>query len=290
MKKKIVINFALLMCFIIAPITSSAEEITKTLEGAKIIEGRTLLPLRSIFETLGVTVEWNGKTNTVYAEKGNSKIVLTINSKMAKVNNVTKSLDVPAKLIDNKTMVPVRFVSEALGAEVSWDKENRFAIIKYQGQQIKVIAQNDISYLMNTNKIYTYKHYEIDSFGNIIDVSYSTIKHVKNEGNVHMWSNGEVWREDSNGLWVDLYGDGSEWQKYLSYPIKVGSKWKTPGDWYDNSIDSVNKTIKTEAGTFKNCVVVDYNYQILTFAEGIGLIKIESRGGFFTELASVKNK
>lgn len=142
MKKLICLTFCLLIAlFFITPTPSLADENTKTIEGAVIVDGRTLLPLRSIFENLGATVNWNPTSKVVVAEKGNTKIELPLNSKKVKVNGVTKTLDVPAKLIGNKTMVPVRFVSESLGAEVSWNKENQYALIKYQGQQIKVLMQ-----------------------------------------------------------------------------------------------------------------------------------------------------
>ena len=56
---------------------------------------------------------------------------------------MTKTLDVPAKLINGSTMVPVRFVSEALGAEVEWNQKNSYALIHVQGQLIKVLAQDN---------------------------------------------------------------------------------------------------------------------------------------------------
>lgn len=83
--------------------------------------GRVLVPLRAIFESLGAKVEWNNSTQTVTATKGDITIVLTIGAKVAYVNGNPIDLDVPAQLINEKTMVPIRFVSEALGAEVKWD-------------------------------------------------------------------------------------------------------------------------------------------------------------------------
>lgn len=142
MRKKMTILLGALLAFVlIVPSTSFAAESTKTLTGGQIIEGRTLLPLRSLFESLGAEVKWNAKTSSVTAEKGNTKIELTINSKTVKVNGTKKTIDVPAKLINSSTMVPVRFISETLGAKVEWNKENSYALINYQGQQIKVLVQ-----------------------------------------------------------------------------------------------------------------------------------------------------
>ncbi|MDH7578394.1 MAG: copper amine oxidase N-terminal domain-containing protein, partial [Bacillota bacterium] len=86
-----------------------------------IVNGRTMVPLRAIFQALGAEVNWNGATQTVTATRGNTVIVLVIGRSTATVNNRSILLDQPALLLHGRTMVPLRFVSEALGAEVNWD-------------------------------------------------------------------------------------------------------------------------------------------------------------------------
>jgi beta-lactamase superfamily II metal-dependent hydrolase len=83
--------------------------------------GRTLVPLRTIFESLGAEVAWDGVTNTVTATRGDTAVKLQIGNATAYKNGLGVKLDVPAKLVQNRTMVPLRFVSEALGGSVSWD-------------------------------------------------------------------------------------------------------------------------------------------------------------------------
>ena len=80
--------------------------------------------MRSLFETLGAKVNWDNKNKSVTAVRGETTIYLKINSKQAKVNGKTVQLDVAPKIIDSKTMIPVRFVSEALGAKVNWESAN----------------------------------------------------------------------------------------------------------------------------------------------------------------------
>ncbi|GAA0376008.1 copper amine oxidase N-terminal domain-containing protein [Bacillus horti] len=82
---------------------------------------RTMVPLRAIFEALDARVSWNQRTMTVGATKDGTSISLTIGSSVARVNNQSVALDVSAMTINNRTMVPIRFVSEALGANVRWD-------------------------------------------------------------------------------------------------------------------------------------------------------------------------
>ncbi|WP_235715219.1 copper amine oxidase N-terminal domain-containing protein [Acetivibrio thermocellus] len=93
-------------------------------------EGRTLVPLRHIFEALGAEVKWDASTRTVTGIKGSDKIILKIDSKEALVNGETKELDVPATIVNGRTLVPVRSISESLGAEVSWDDNSKTVIIK----------------------------------------------------------------------------------------------------------------------------------------------------------------
>ena len=88
------------------------------------VNNRTLVPLRGIFESLGATVQWNQDTHTVTATKGNTIIVLQIGSKTAYKNGQPVNLDVEAQLINDRTMVPIRFIGESLGAVVEWDQNN----------------------------------------------------------------------------------------------------------------------------------------------------------------------
>ncbi|MBT2687100.1 copper amine oxidase N-terminal domain-containing protein [Bacillus sp. ISL-47] len=119
MKK--IISFVLAGFLLLGSLPASAAYPTITLDGGIIKDGRTLLPMRTLFESLGAEVNWNGAKKLVTAKGNGITVSLVINSPKAKINNKEISLDVPAKIIDSKTMVPVRFASEALGANVNWD-------------------------------------------------------------------------------------------------------------------------------------------------------------------------
>lgn len=90
-----------------------------------IINDRTYVPLRKIFEALGAYVEWDGDTQTVFAYKRMKTVSMTVGASEYYVDAVAKSLDAPPVIIDERTMIPVRAVSEALGAEVVWNEPNR---------------------------------------------------------------------------------------------------------------------------------------------------------------------
>ncbi|AIQ39685.1 copper amine oxidase N-terminal domain-containing protein [Paenibacillus sp. FSL R7-0297] len=88
-----------------------------------------LVPMRPIFEKLGLELAWDAKTSTVTASKEGLSIKLQIGSKKASVNGTVKSLVSAPRMINNVTYVPLRFVSEATGNQVTWDaKANTVAI------------------------------------------------------------------------------------------------------------------------------------------------------------------
>lgn len=86
---------------------------------------RVLVPLRVIVEHLGAGIEWNGSARTVTIIRGETNVRLTINANTALKNGATVSLDVPARLVAGRTLVPLRFVSEVLGADAQWSAADR---------------------------------------------------------------------------------------------------------------------------------------------------------------------
>ena len=82
---------------------------------------RTMVPLRSIFEAMGANVYWDATSRIVTASKGAITVVLPINSSITKVNGNECNLDVPARIVNNRTLAPLRLVGEAFGGRVDWD-------------------------------------------------------------------------------------------------------------------------------------------------------------------------
>jgi hypothetical protein len=94
-----------------------------------IVHERTMVPMRKIFETLGATVDWDDSARTVSAAGGGTDLQLTIDSDVAYVNGAEIRLDAAPFIQDDITFVPLRFVSEAAGADVSWDGALRRVLI-----------------------------------------------------------------------------------------------------------------------------------------------------------------
>ncbi len=94
---------------------------------------RTLISVRFLFECMGASVDWNDTGRTVTITYGGNTVELAIDSDRAKVNGEEKILDIPAQLVNEKTMIPLRFISEELGFDVTYDETNKVAEIKKQG-------------------------------------------------------------------------------------------------------------------------------------------------------------
>lgn len=102
-----------------------------------ITEGRILVPLRVVSENLGAKVHWDNSSKTVTI-KGSKNIILTVNNRNILVDNNNIVVDVPASVVQNRTMVPLRFISEVLESKVDWDNtEKRVTITKTQGDIVK---------------------------------------------------------------------------------------------------------------------------------------------------------
>lgn len=137
--KKITRNTLLILLFFLLTINFSiAAEPIKVYVNNSLIEmpvapiienGRTLVPVRAIFESMGATVDWDGETKTVTGKIEDKTIELVIGNKVALLNNEKIELDVPAKIVNGSTLVPARFVAESLGAEVDWDNNTRSVLV-----------------------------------------------------------------------------------------------------------------------------------------------------------------
>lgn len=122
-------------------------------EQAPIIQNdSTLVPFRAIFESLDMTVQWFESERRVTAQKEGTAITLFIDRPVMYVNNETIELDMPPIIYNNSTLVPLRAVSEAAGAQVDWNGETRTVTITAQessfeswAKQVLILTNNERS-------------------------------------------------------------------------------------------------------------------------------------------------
>lgn len=110
-------------------VTVNGDPINFTGAQPREVDGRVLVPLRGVLEKMGANVDWDSASQTVTATRNKMDLSLAIGSRTAKINDRTVQLDVPAQTMGGYTMVPLRFVSEALGADVSWSNRNQTVMI-----------------------------------------------------------------------------------------------------------------------------------------------------------------
>ena len=90
-----------------------------------VVDGRTLVPVRAIFEAIGATVTWDDATRTATGIRGDIIVSVQIDNTTAYVNGEPRVLDVPAQIINGRTMVPARFISESMGCDVTWHQDTQ---------------------------------------------------------------------------------------------------------------------------------------------------------------------
>ncbi len=121
------------------PENSNTQEIKATVDGVEVKfdqkpimkDGRTLVPMRAIFEAMGAEVEWNNDTQTITGTRGDIVVEMTLGNKVMTVNGENIKLDVAPQIINGRTVVPVRAVAESFDSNVKWDSStNTVGIIQ----------------------------------------------------------------------------------------------------------------------------------------------------------------
>lgn len=113
-----------------------------------IVNERTLVPIRAIIEAAGGTVGWDGETQTVTLSYAGSDIELKIDSNAAHLNGMTDELDVAPTIINERTMLPIRYISECFGFHVDWDGETQTVTLTVHPAIIEVgdirVTEDDV--------------------------------------------------------------------------------------------------------------------------------------------------
>lgn len=108
-------------------------------------EGRTLIPVRAISEGFGAEVGWDQETKTVTITKGETVITLKLDDRTATVNDEAVELDVAAELMNNRTVVPLRFIAESLGLKVDWDGETETIELDEEESDSEEVVEEEVT-------------------------------------------------------------------------------------------------------------------------------------------------
>lgn len=143
------------MVFMSVMPTLAEDEISVLVDGNRlvfdtnpqIVNNRTMVPVAKIFEAMGAEVSWDQNTRTVTAVKDETVVNFVIDKKEFTVSGVKKELDSPAIIINGRTMVPVRAVSESFNCTCSWNGETRQVIITSKKEEPKTEEKDDSTYI-----------------------------------------------------------------------------------------------------------------------------------------------
>ncbi|MFT9493702.1 stalk domain-containing protein [Anaerosolibacter sp.] len=144
--KKLILMCLMTLFIHVTPVSAQdSQTVSILLDGAPLymevppvmIDSRTMVPVRAIFEGLGAVVDWDPATETVMGRRGATIVKLILGSRDAYIDDQLVQLDVPASNVNNRTLVPTRFIAESLGAQVSWDEPSRTVIIQSAPQDAK---------------------------------------------------------------------------------------------------------------------------------------------------------
>ena len=114
-------------------VTIDGERVAFADQNPVIVGDRTLVPVRGVFEHLGFEVDWAPETRQAILTSDDYTVVITVGSATFTVNGANRTLDVPAQIINDRTMLPIRAVVESVGYFVDWDAATRTVIINTDG-------------------------------------------------------------------------------------------------------------------------------------------------------------
>ena len=231
----------------------------------QIINDRTMVPLRAIFEALGASVEWNGDTRTVTSVKDGTTISLTIDNATMYVNNTPVTLDSPACIVNDRTLVPVRAVSEAFGISVEW----------FSDQQAVALGSDD-------------KIYEDPMFHNGLvkfeqDQKYG---YLDKKGEIAIANQFDLASEFSNGyalvqideVWYSIDTNGTI---VAQIPYEV---WPTYKDWYHIIVGENSNHQKIGCINTKGEILFLIECEELDrFSEGLAGAKMNGKYGYVNQ-------
>jgi spore germination protein YaaH len=185
---------ALLLMLAAVPVPASAASYVKVMLNGQVLNfdvppvienNRTLVPFRKISEAIGATVNWDENTRTITAYKGDKTVILKVGNSTAYVNQNPVKLDAPPVMRKNRTLVPLRFFTEAFGAAVSWENSTRTVFIDTGEKLSKYIlgyyySQSYDDFMKNYDRMSStaVKWYTLDDNGDVTD-NYASPRWIK---------------------------------------------------------------------------------------------------------------
>jgi|GEM_PF-299228 len=288
--KKLFCIYLILLTFSVTCITTYAQGLTLTYDGVTreytgniyklyvneelvtsdippiIINDRSLVPVRAIFEKLGAEVSWDAKDREVFVSYSGNEVELKINDDDAIINGSKVEMEVPAKIINDRTMVPLRFVGEQLGMEVGWNGEKGEISIKSK-EDSDFAYLNDINFIkgdssqsvaIDLDKFQNYRIMRVPSPDRIV-VDFVNTKLVSDKNNINVDEEflksirSSQFEEDMARVVLDLEGEPQYQVSESKNQLLLNVQKKGPSSSSDiiaakGPIDDIDKPVDNEMG------------------------------------------
>ena len=258
----------------------------------QIINSRTMVPFRKIFNALNVADEnitWIAETRTIKAKQGDVQIELQIGNDVAKktVNGSTQSikLDSAPVIVDNRTLVPLRFIAESLGKTVAWDGVNRTAVIidyDYFLNSVKAKSNTLYGFLTNSSNnasvTITRKYFDLENSANnneaIVNAQISETKNgdeILQDVNVTFGGSNDLMNEiNSEGWGILTYKNTYTKNGLITEAVSNGAKKIFGQEKKTITYDTLNLEGRYNASAFDIfktlCAIDESKINISTFA------------------------
>lgn len=242
MKKFVSLLLVMALMFSINIATFASETIYVTLDGnyiefdvkPQIINGRTMVPIRAIFEKMGATVEWDGSTSSAICTKDGTVVKMTVNSVDMYINNQLTKMDVSPVVIDGRTLAPARYVAESFGADVQWSHKKSTVVICSKG----VYAYADYPDIPDLGKCFNISAFdEKDSNGyKVISYNFTDLENEKHYSYLY----------DNSALILGGYSE--EIYKHVgdTYYFKYTKKGQNTPRYYVTTVHHADRTMTFE--------------------------------------------
>lgn len=238
MKKKLISTVLCLVIILSFGRTVFANEnVTVKLNGTtldfdvqpQLIGGRTMVPMRKIFESLGAVVTWDENTSTVTAYNEFYLVKTAIDSNIMTVNGEERTLDVPPMEVNSRTLVPARFVAEAFNCDVRWDASTQTVYITSGKNDYSQVEKETTS--INTNSsATTNNHYNTSNYSVFEKLKNAIIKKGEKTDIGYDYSYTEYYNDEPYGFsysydtskdTISLFVLTSEDNNYYSVTISI---------------------------------------------------------------------
>jgi len=154
----LVLSLLLIFLFVPAKQLYANDRVNVSVEGQSvnfggdnplIVDGRTFVPVRGVFEMLGFAVGWDGDTRTATLTSDMHEVIIIIGSDVFTTNGENHSLDVPARIISGRTMLPIRAVLESVGYSVGWNEESSTVTVSSRADVAVTPVQTNLVWLVS---------------------------------------------------------------------------------------------------------------------------------------------